>query len=106
MVPLRTMPNAVIEIVTGPGVSTVSPPSSGQPERLAAAPSPRAKLLSHAPRRSFGSASVSRNPAGFAPLAARSDRFTPSALQATASGGSSAKKCTPPTMASAVRTSS
>ena len=40
----------------------------------------------------FGSASVSRKPAGFAPLAARSDRLTRSAFCATASGGSSGKE--------------
>ena len=38
-----------------------------------------------------GNASVSRKPTGFAPLAARSDRFTRSALRAIASGGSSGK---------------
>ena len=31
MVPRRHVPNAVIEIISGPGVVTVSPPSSGQP---------------------------------------------------------------------------
>ena len=49
---------------------------------------------------SSGSASVSRNPSGRAPLAARSERFTRSAFLATVSGGSSGKKCTPPTMPS------
>ena len=48
MVPCGSVPNAVIETVTGPGVRTVSPPSSGQPYASASAPSPRAKCSSHA----------------------------------------------------------
>jgi len=60
--------------------------------------------LGHEPRKAFGNASVSTKPAGFAPLAARSDRLTRSAFFAIASGGSLGKKCTPPTMASAVTT--
>src|SRR5690349_10110349 len=51
-------------------------------------------------------ASVSTKPAGTAPLAARSLRFTRSALRATVSGGSSGRKCTPSTMASVVTTMS
>ena len=45
-------------------------------------------------------------PAGLAPLAARSERFTRKAFFATMSPASSLKKCTPPTIASAVRTRS
>jgi hypothetical protein len=33
----------VIEIIIGPGVETVSPPSSGQPNCVASSPSPRAQ---------------------------------------------------------------
>ena len=43
-----------IEIVIGPGVRTVSPPSSGQPKCSASAPSPRANGASHASPISFG----------------------------------------------------
>ena len=42
ILPGGTRPNAVTEIITGPGVETVSPPSSGQPNRLASSPSARA----------------------------------------------------------------
>ena len=66
---------------------------------------PACKSLQPVVAEPFGNASVSRKPAGFAPLAARSDRLTRSAFCAIASGGSSGKKCTPPTMASAVTTS-
>ena len=42
ILPGGTRPNAVIEIISGPGVDTVSPPSSGQPNCAASSPSPRA----------------------------------------------------------------
>ena len=67
---------------------------------------PRAKAASHSSRQSEGSARASRNPSGRAPLAARSERFTRNALRAIAPGGSSAKKWTPATSASVVRTRS
>ena len=45
-------------------------------------------------------------PRGRAPMAARSDKLTRSALRATSAGGSCSRKCTPATTASAVTTSS
>ena len=42
ILPRGTRPNAVIEIISGPGVETVSPPSSGQPNGAASSPSARA----------------------------------------------------------------
>src|SRR6516164_4375248 len=38
--PAGTRPKAVIETVSGPGVDTVSPPSSGQPKPRASSPRP------------------------------------------------------------------
>ena len=66
---------------SGPGVRSVSPPSSGQPKCSASAPSPP---RSREPRLVDirGSASDSRKPSGCAPLAARSERLTRSALRA------------------------
>ena len=43
ILPAGTRPNAVIEIISGPGVETVSPPNNGQPKWPASSPSPRAK---------------------------------------------------------------
>src|SRR5436305_1236358 len=86
ILPAGTRPNAAIEIVSGPGVETVSPPSSGQPNGPASEPSPRANSVSHASS-TARSAIVSTKPAGVAPFAARSERFTRSALRATVSGG-------------------
>jgi hypothetical protein len=91
MPPDGTSPNSVIPIKAGPPERTVSPPSSGQPASSAAAPSPSEKPASHASVQSSGSARVSRKPLGTAPLAAMSDRFTPSALRAIEAGGSSGK---------------
>ena len=89
--PAGTRPNAVIEIISGPGVETVSPPSSGQPNRATSSPSPRANDASQASS-AERSASVSTNPAGVAPFAARSLRLTRSALRARVSGGSPEQK--------------
>jgi hypothetical protein len=47
-----------------------------------------------------------RKPIGFAPLAARSDKFIRSALRPIFSGGSSGKKCTPAMTPSVVSTRS
>src|SRR6476660_9396000 len=105
ILPGGTRPNAVIEIIRGPGVETVSPPSSGQPNFAASSPSPRANGVNQASS-AARNASVSTKPAGVAPLAARSERFTRSALRASVSGGSSGRKCTPSTMASVVTTMS
>ena len=106
ILPCGTAPSAAIETVIGPPVRSVSPPKSGQPKASASAPRPRANGASHASPVPSGSASVSRNPSGFAPLAARSERVVRSAFLATVSGGSSGKKCTPATMPSALSTRS
>ena len=105
ILPGGTRPNAVTEIISGPGVDTVSPPSSGQPNRSASSPSARANGASQ-PSSALRSASVSTKPAGTAPLAARSDRFTRSALRAMRVGRIVGRKCTPSTMASVVTTMS
>ena len=63
ILPGGTRPNAVIEIISGPGVETVSPPSSGQPNCSASSPSPRANGASQASS-ALRSASVSTKPAG------------------------------------------
>ena len=63
MRPAGTRPKAVIEIVSGPGVDTVSPPSNGHAKCLASSPSAcanGASQLSFASRK----ASVSTKPAG------------------------------------------
>ncbi len=75
-------------------------------EQLASSRRPCAKPASQSSPISFGSASDSRKPSGLAPLAARSDRLTRSALRATSRAASSAKKCTPPMMASVLSTRS
>src|ERR1039457_6294211 len=106
MVPSGTLPNMAMEIVIGPGVRSVSPPNSGQPNKTASPRSPSANPASQSSPISFGSASDSRNPSGRAPLAAKSDKFTRSALLATLCAASSAKKCTPPIMASVLSTRS
>ena len=95
MVPRGTVPKAAIVTVTRPGVRSVSPPSSGQPNFLASAPSAAANFFSQPSATSAVSAIDSRKPSGRAPLAARSERLTRSAFLATAAGGSSGKKCTP-----------
>jgi len=93
MRPAGTLPKAVIESVSGPGVETVSPPISGQPASSAACFSPAAKAASQLSVQPFGKASASTKPSG-----------TASALRAIEPGGSSGKKCTPATSASAVTT--
>ena len=106
ILPCGTAPSTAIDIVIGPAVRSVSPPNSGQRSE----PRPRRARARTAPatrRRSPAAApSVSRNPSGRAPLAARSDRFTRNAFFATVSGGSSGKKCMPPTMPSVLSTRS
>ncbi len=69
--PSGTLPNMAIEIVTGPGVRTVSPPNSGHENSTASPRKPLAKSPSQASSISFGSASDNRNPSGRAPLAAK-----------------------------------
>ena len=104
--PCGTVPIAVTEIDSGPGVDTVSPPSSGTANSAMSARRPAAKPAIQASSQSPGSISVSKKPLGSAPLAARSERLTRSALAAIAPGGSSAKKWTPATSASVVSTRS
>ena len=106
IVPSGTVPNMAMETTIGPGVRSVSPPNSGQPNRSASARKPCAKPSSHCSPISRGRASDKRNPSGRAPFAARSDKFTRNALPATVSAASSGKKCTPPTIASVVSTRS
>src|SRR5581483_2247289 len=106
IVPAGTLPNIAIEIVTGPGVRSVSPPNNGQPNSTESARRPSAKPASQASSISLGIASDRRKPSGRAPFAARSDKFTRSALLATACAASVGKKWTPPTMASVLSTRS
>jgi len=106
MRPAGTVPKAVIEIVNGPGVETVSPPISGQPASPASRARPAAKSASQPSVQPRGKASVRTKPSGLAPFAARSERLTASAFQPIEAGGSSGKKCTPATSASTVTTTS
>ena len=80
MRPRSTWPSAVIDKVSGPGVITVSPPSSGQAKFSASSARPEAKRSSHSGVQSGGRHSESRKPSGVAPLAAMSERFTRKAL--------------------------
>src|SRR5216683_2640466 len=105
IVPRGTVPKAATVTVRSPGVRSVSPPRSGQPYFLASAPRPAAKRLSQLSL-TLLSAIDKRKPSGRAPLPARSERLMRNALRATASGGSSAKKCTPAITASVLRTRS
>ncbi len=106
MAPRGTAPKAAIATVTNPGVRSVSPPSSGQPNFLMSARRPAANFFSQRSSMSLVIARDSRKPSGLAPLAARSERLTRKAFLATASAGSSGKKCTPAITASVVSTSS
>ena len=81
-----------METVIGPGVRSVSPPNSGQPNSTASARRPCANPSSHCSPISRGRASDSRKPSGRAPFAARSDKFTRSALRATVCSGILGKK--------------
>src|SRR6185312_13349690 len=67
---------------------------------------PSANRFNQSAPMSFGSASETRKPSGVAPLAARSERLTRSALRATSAASSWGKKCTPPMMASVLSTTS
>ena len=62
---------AVIESVSGPGVPTVSPPSSGQSKARRSSARPAQKTSSQGSVQSCGSARPSRMPVGVAALAAR-----------------------------------
>ena len=89
-----TSPNTVMQMLSGPLV--VSPPISSQPKRSASANRPS---LNAASQRSSarGRASASVNACGAAPIAARSDKLTASALWPSACGSTSAKKWRPST---------
>ena len=107
MRPAGTSPNAVTARSAGRGVRTVSPPSSGQAKSVARRRRGRRRRPPANPRSSPRAApESSRKPRGSAPLAARSETFTPSAFRAIESGGSSGRKCTASTIASIVRTRS
>ena len=106
MRPVGTSPTAVTDRVSGPFVFTVSPPRSGQEKSRDAAPKPAAKAASQLSVQSSGKARLKRKPAGSAPLAARSETFTPSALRAMEPGESSGRKWMRSTRASTVRTRS
>ena len=69
----------MIEIISGPGVETVSPPSSGQPNCLASSPSPRANGVSQASS-AARSASVSTKPAGVGALRGEIGKVHPQRL--------------------------
>ena len=90
---------AVIEMVKGPAV--VSPPISGQENRLATANKPLEKLSSHCVS-TAGRAIAKVNPRGLAPIAARSERFTARALRPKCSESVPTKKCRPSTSISLV----
>ncbi|MNN28445.1 hypothetical protein D3C81_1420160 [compost metagenome] len=87
-----TSPKTVSDSVSGPRV--VSPPTSSQPWASARASMPPASSASHAGSAS-GRASASVKARGSAPIAARSDRLTASALWPSARGATSAKKWRP-----------
>ena len=86
------LPNAVMEIVSGPAV--VSPPMRGQEYWFAIAKRPLAKAPSQTSS-TLGRAIAKVNPRGFAPMAARSERLTARALWPNSSGLAPSKKCLP-----------
>ncbi len=89
---MGTSPNTVRLSVSGPRV--VSPPISSQPCASASSSMPAASSDSQAACAS-GSASASVKARGSAPMAARSDRLTASALWPSERGATSGKKCRP-----------
>ncbi len=106
--PSLIAPNAVTVMLRGPGEATVSPPTRCIP---AARWSRASRLQKHSNHdlawsrfQARGSTSDNVYTLGMAPIAARSDRFTASALAATASGGSDDRKWISDTMVSVVTT--
>ena len=87
-----TLSIAVMEIVNPLAALTVSPPSRGQRAIRATAPRFEAKASSHSSVQFEGRASARRKPTGSAPLAAKSERFTPRDFTAIDPAGSSGKK--------------
>ena len=104
--PRSTSPMTVMEIVSGPGRRSVSPPIRWQPKRACAAARPAAKRASQPASAPRETTAPSDSRAGRAALAARSETFTASAFQAMSSGASSARKCTPSATGSVLSTSS
>ena len=92
--PTGTSPNTAMQMLSGPAV--VSPPTTSMPCSSASANRPRAKP-SRKTSSTRGIASASVNASGAAPQAARSDRFTASALWPSRSGATVERKCRPST---------
>ncbi|MNU64929.1 hypothetical protein D3C71_542180 [compost metagenome] len=92
--PAGTSPNTVMQMLSGPRV--VSPPTSSQPWASASANRPREKPSSQGSS-TPGNASASVKASGFAPQAARSLRFTASALWPSRAGSTVERKCRPST---------
>ena len=81
MVPSGSVPNAVIEIVTGPGrANGVAAEQRAIVMSSRPAPSPRAKAFSQASPTPFGSASVSRKPARLRALGGEIGQVDPQRL--------------------------
>ena len=93
-VPAGTSPNTVMQMLSGPRV--VSPPTSSHSCSSASANSPREKPASH-DSSTAGKDSASVKASGAAPQAARSLRFTASALWPSRSGATVDRKCRPST---------
>ena len=102
--PDGTSPSAVTLMVSS-GPRVVSPPTRSTPWRSASAKKPRANAASQASS-TAGSASASVAQRGAAPIAARSERFTASALWPSARGSAPGRKCRPSTSMSVVTASS
>jgi hypothetical protein len=98
--PAGSVPSAVIVMVRGPRV--VSPPISSIAYASAIANIPSAKASSHASSTS-GSVIASKNQRGSAPIAARSERLTASALCPRRRGSAPGRKCVPSQSVSVVR---
>ena len=84
--PAGTSPTPVTDRVSGPVVCTVSPPRSGQEKSRDAAPEAGRESREPGLGPVLGQGEVKRKPPGSAPLAARSETFTPSALRAMEAG--------------------
>ncbi len=96
--PGGTSPAICTAIVNGPRV--VSPPINSSSCSSASAKKPSQNAATHASSMA-GKAIDNVHQAGLAPMAARSERFTASALWPSRRGSTSAKKCRPSTSMSA-----
>src|SRR5512140_2306473 len=92
--PGGTSPKTVMQMLSGPRV--VSPPTSSQPYSSASANKPRENGSSQASSAN-GMAKASMNASGLAPQAARSLRFTASALWPSLNGSTMGRKWRPST---------